>query len=91
MKRYTPVFASVSQVSRTVPFDGLTMREIYQRFVMTGQRPVENKTSSVASEDDPYNPDQDAISRAQDIAFRNSVVSEAAEVAEPVVQDKVDE
>lgn len=88
MKTYRPIFASVSQVSRTVPFDGLTMRQIYQRFVMTGQRPVENNTSSSSSEDDPYNPGEDAISRAKDIAFRNSVVSSDSDSVQEVVKSE---
>ena len=88
--RYIPKFATISSESRTVPFDGLTMRQIYDRFVRTGQRPVENPAAS-ASEDDPYNPEQDIYDRAALAATRvvsdsDSLDSAPAESSSEVVE-----
>lgn len=64
MAKYRVQYATVSSQSKTVPFSGLTMREIYSRFVITGQRPVENTNTLQTFEDDPYDPSEDLISRA---------------------------
>lgn len=63
MAKYMMKFATLSQVSNVVPFSGLTMREIYSRFVITGQRPIENTNTIQTSEDDPYNSSQDVFDR----------------------------
>lgn len=84
MSRYTIQFVTLSQVSNVVPFSGLTMRKIYNRFVLTGQRPVENTQTVTSSEEDPYDPSQDYLSRVQELKSRaivdDTIVEENSEV-----------
>lgn len=85
MAKYKICFASVSSDSNTVPFSGLTMREIYNRFVISGQRPVENTQTVNSSEDDPYDPSQDYLSRVKEMSSR--VVVNDTEVVDTPVQE----
>lgn len=85
MAKYKVKYATVSVVSRTVPFNGLTMRDIYSRFVITGQRPVEIPGAVSTSEDDPYDPSQDAFSRAA-AAAASAVESIPEETQAPEVE-----
>lgn len=83
MAKYRLQYATVSGESKTVPFSGLTMREIYSRFVVTGQRPVENTNTMNTTEDDPYDPSEDFVSRVQSLNSRVQVEPDQEETSSP--------
>lgn len=86
MAKYKVQYATVSGVSKTVPFSGLTMREIYSRFVITGQRPVENTNTMNTTEDDPYDPSEDYVSRVINSYVPNASVAVQEEASSPEVE-----
>lgn len=87
MSRYKPVFVRLDQTSFVIPFNGLTMREIYSRFVKTGQRPVENTNSVGSTEEDPYNSEQDIYDRAVVNSYNAAVAVEDSAQISPEVSD----
>lgn len=91
MRRYKICFASVPSESNVVPFSGLTMREIFNRFVTTGQRPVENTNTATTTEDTPYNPDMDPFDMYPTSPVQEPVVESSQESTKESTQESTKE
>lgn len=61
-KNYTPLYCNFDAYNETSQVDGISMREIYRRFVSTGEISAKIHTGSYGtSEDMAFNPSLDVV------------------------------